>query len=86
METLENVITTISRNDYMASVDLKDAFFSIPIHEEHQKFFKFVFDNTFYKFLCMPNGYGPAMRTFTKVMKVPFSFLRKKSFTATIDI
>ena len=25
----------------MASDDLKDAFFTVPIHESHQKYFKF---------------------------------------------
>ena len=26
----------------------------------------------------MPNGYGPAMRIFTKITKIPFTHLRKK--------
>ena len=33
----------------------------------------------------MPNGYGPAMRIFTKVTKVPFSHLRSKGFVSFVD-
>ena len=41
MESLLNVLNIIKPNVYMASVDLKDAFYSVPIHEENQKYFKF---------------------------------------------
>ena len=32
----------------------------------------------------MPNGYGPAMRAFTKLMKLPFSFLRSDGYLSVI--
>ena len=60
-------------NVYMASIDLKDAFYSIPIHPKHQKYLKFVVPSKIYQYTCMPNGYGPAI--FTKVSKVPLSYL-----------
>ena len=28
---------------YIASIDLKDAFFSVPIHNDHQKYFKLIY-------------------------------------------
>ena len=59
----------------MASIDLKNAFFSVPIHSTHQKYLKFTFDDLF-QFACMPNRYGPAMRVFTKISKVLFGHLR----------
>ena len=34
-------------NVYMGSTDPKDAFFSVPIHNDHQKYLKFVFGNLF---------------------------------------
>ena len=42
MESINQVIDIIRPNVYMASIDLKDAFYSIPIHPEHQKYLKFV--------------------------------------------
>ena len=32
----------------------------------------------------MPNGYGPAMRIFTKITKIPFSVLRMQDHTAVV--
>ena len=67
MESINQVIDIVRPNVYMASIDLKDAFYSIPIHPEHQKYLKFVVLSKIYQYTCMPNGYGPAMRSFTKV-------------------
>ena len=48
MESLLNVLNIIKPNVYMASVDLKDAFYSVPIHEENQKYFKFAWGGGFF--------------------------------------
>ena len=53
----------------MASVDLADAFFTIPINEAHQKYFMFEWLEKNYKFIAMPNGFSDAMHVFTKVSK-----------------
>jgi len=34
----------------------------------------------------MPQGYGPAMRIFTKICKIPFSYLRKKGFISVVYV
>ena len=34
----------------------------------------------------MPNGYGPAMRAFTKLMKHLFSFLRSEGYLSVIYV
>ena len=47
MESINNISNLINRNVYMASVDLKDAFFSVPIHYDHQKYLKFIFGYLF---------------------------------------
>ena len=74
MESIKQVIDIVRLNAYMASIDLKDAFYSIPIHSEHQKYLKFVVLSKIYQYTCMLNGYGLAMRIFTKVSKVLFSY------------
>ena len=55
----------------MASIDLKDTCFFVPIHFTHQKYLKFTFDDLL-QFTYMPNGYRPAMKVFTKISKVSF--------------
>ena len=82
-ESINNVLNIIRPNVYMASIDLKDAFFSVPIHSTHQKCLKFTFGELF-QFTCVPNGYGPAMRVFTKISKVPFGHLRSMSHNSVV--
>ena len=67
----------------MASIDLKDAFYSVPVHKNHQAYLTF-FVEEYLKFVCMPNGYGTAMRIFTKISKILFSILREKGFLSVV--
>ena len=79
MESINNVVNLIKPNVYMASIDLKYVFFSVPIHSDHQKYLKFIFGNLF-QFTSMPNGYGPAIRIFTKKIKSTFwTFVKPRS-------
>ena len=86
MESLSDVFKIIQPNYWMASVDLKDAFYTIPIHNAYQKYFKFMWYQKFYKYLGMPNGYSDAMRVFTKMLKPPFATLRKQGFISVIFV
>ena len=83
MESINNILNIIRPNVYMASIDLEDAFFSVPIHSTHQKYLKFTSDDLF-QFTCMPNGYGPAMRVFNKTFKVPFGHLRSLDHNSVV--
>jgi len=62
----------------MGSIDLKDAYYSIPVHPEHQKYLKFVWDNKLYQFTSLAHGLACVPRLFTKVMKPVFVTLRGK--------
>ena len=61
----------------MASVDIKDAYYSVPIAAEDQKFLKFMFEGQLYQFTCLPNGLFPGPRKFTKLLKPPLATLRE---------
>ena len=69
----------------MASIDLKDSFYSVLVAANHQKYLK-LFANQYLKFMCMSNGYGPAMRIFTKITKVQFSVLRIQGRTSVVHL
>ena len=60
---------------FMASVDLKDAFYTVPIHPFHQKYLKFCFDGTSYQHTCLPNGLASVPRIFTKLLKPVYATL-----------
>ena len=42
MKSINQVIDIVRSNVYMISIDLKDAFYSIAIHPDHQKYLKVV--------------------------------------------
>ena len=73
-ETIKYILTLVPPNCYMAKVDIKDAYYSVPILPEHQKYLKFYFRGNIYQFTCLPNGSGP--RIFTKLLKCLLSHLR----------
>jgi hypothetical protein len=53
---------------FMTSVDLKDAYYYIPIALQHQKYLKFIWRDKLYCFTCLPMGLSSSPRVFTKVM------------------
>ena len=78
MDTLETAIRLMRPGCYMTSIDLKDAYYSIPIAEEHQKYLKFIWRNQLYAFTSLPMGLTSSPRIFTKVLKPVFSYLRSQ--------
>ena len=50
-------------------LDIKDAYYSVPVFEDHQSLLKFQYIHSLFKFIALPNGYtGP--RKFTKLSKL----------------
>ena len=60
----------------MVAIDLKDAYYHIPVGKDLQKFLQFQWKGTVYRFRCMPFGITSAPRIFTKVMKLVLSKIR----------
>ena len=75
MDTLETAIRMMKPGCYMASIDLKDAYYTVAVAEEHQKYLKFVFDGQLYQYTCLPNGLSSAPRIFTKLLKPVYAHL-----------
>ena len=83
MDTLNAALTLITQNCYMASIDLKDAYYSVPIHNEHKKFLRFLWKGQCFEYNVLPNGLAPGPRWFTKLLKPVFALLRKEGHTST---
>ena len=77
-DTLETAIRLMRPGCYMTSIDLKDAYYSIPIAQEHQKYLKFIWRGQLYAFTSLPLGLTSSPRIFTKVLKPVFSYLRSQ--------
>ena len=41
MDTLQTAINLVTQDCYMASIDWKEAFYSVPVKSDHRKFLKF---------------------------------------------
>ena len=78
MDTLETAIRLMRLGCYMTSIDLKDAYYSIPIAEEHQKYLKFIWRDQLYAFTSLSMELTSTPRIFTKVLKPVFSYLRSQ--------
>ena len=57
MDMLETAISIMKPGCYMASVDLKDAYCTVPIDSSHQKYLKFCFEGECFQYTCLPNLY-----------------------------
>ena len=76
MEGIHTLRELLVRNDWLAKLDLKDAYFTVPIHRDHQKYLRFVVEQVHYQFTCLPFGLSCAPWAFTKVLRPVAAFLR----------
>jgi hypothetical protein len=56
METLTTILGVTFPGHWLASVDLKDAYFHVPIRAEHHKYLRFMWQGTVYQFQALPFG------------------------------
>ena len=81
MDNFESVLKLIKPGCFMASIDLRHAYYSVFIAEEDQVKLRFQKSGILYQFQCLPNGIAFAPRIFTKIMKPIYSSLRVQGYT-----
>jgi len=86
MEGIYLVQDLVQPGDFMATLDLKDAYFSIPIFPNDRKFLRFIWEGEVYQFTCLPFGYSLAPRVFTKVVKPVMASLHSQGVRTIIFI
>ena len=84
MEGIHMLRDLVKPNDYMAKINLKDAYFTVPIWKEHQKFLHFLWKGTQWEFMCLPFGLASAPRIFIKILKPIVGLLRKQGVRLVI--
>lgn len=79
MDTLNTVVDLITPGCYMASIDLKDAYYTVPIAESHRNFLKFRWGRSLWQFKALPNCLSARSCLFTKLLKPPLATLRARA-------
>ena len=69
METPETIRTSLQQGEWVTSVDLKDAYFHIPIQEQSRKYLRFHVQGQTYQFKALPFGVSTAPLEFTVIAK-----------------
>lgn len=86
MDTLSSCLQLVESGCYMASIDLKNAYHSVPMDHEFTKFLKFFHNNDLYKYLVLPQGYRDSPRIFTKIMKPIIAHFHSKGILCSLYI
>ena len=68
METIQSVLLSVRQGDWMASIDLKEAYLQVPVHPASRHFLRFVFRGQVYQFKALCFGLSTAPQVFTRVM------------------
>ena len=77
MDTIETVIGLVRHNCYMASLDLSNAYFSVPINVSDRCYLRFEWNDQLFQFTAVPNGLSSGPRIFTKLLKPVYAVLRE---------
>lgn len=84
LEDQKTVVGLLSKDCFLATIDLQDAYYLIPVYESHKKYLRFYFENKIFEFQCLPMGLCTAPFVYTKLMKPVVSYLREKGFMSTL--
>jgi hypothetical protein len=77
METAESIRALLPRNAWAVSIDLRDAYFHVPIHQAHRKYLRFPVGNRVFQFRALPFGLSPAPWLFTQLVQELRVMVRK---------
>lgn len=84
MEDRKTATRLMHERCFMACLDLKDAYFLVPVHQEHRKYLRFSFNGNLYEFTCLPFGLCTAPFVFTKLTKPVVHKLRSQGHISVI--
>ena len=69
MESRTCAIQLMKKNCYMASIDLTDAYYTVPVAVEHRKYLRFFWRNRLFQYTCLPNGLASETKILYKTIE-----------------
>ena len=76
LKTSEHLRDSSMSETWAVSIDLRDAYFHVPVAPEHTRFLRFAYDGRAYEFLVLPFGLSTAPRVFTRIVRTIEAFLK----------
>ena len=76
-EDIHHVIDLCEPNDYLVTIDIKDGYHHLNIHEQYRPFLGFKFDNVYYEFCVLPFGLNLSCFAFIKTIRAVLTDIRK---------
>ena len=78
METPSSVRDSIRQGDWATSLDLKDAYFHVLVHQRFRKWLRFTWAGQVFQFRVLPFGLSLSPWVFTRITKELVSDLRSR--------
>lgn len=78
------VLSLIFFNSFLASIDLVDAYLTVPIAQEHTKFLRFRFESVLYEFVVLLFGLSIGPWLFAKLMRPVVAHLRAQEYLSVL--
>lgn len=83
MQSAKSVIASLRQGEYLASVDIQDAYLHSLIYPPHQGFLCFAVGDNRFQYFTLHFCLSSAPRVFTKILACLLAFLRTQSFQFT---
>ena len=80
METARTVMAAIQRDDWMVSLDLKDAYLQVPVHPDSRRFLRFLWQGSPFQFRALCFGLSTAPQVFTRLMAPVSAEFHRRGF------
>ena len=78
MSSFKDVLSIISKNNFVTKIDLTKAYYHIKLNEVSKRYICFCFDNRKFQYESLPFGLKSAPFIFHRVMNSALSFIRSK--------
>ena len=86
MESLHSALQAVTQKSFMASVDIRHAYYLVNVDKDHRKYLRFMWRGRLYEYTCLANGICSAPRSFTNLLKPVFGTLRSKGHVSVYYI
>ena len=84
METQGSVGAAIRSQEWTVSIDIRDAYLHVPMHQAVRKYLRFVVNKKVYQFTCLPFGLATSPPEFTKLLRPVVAMLRRRGVTSRL--